>query len=503
MNEKKKKKNILTSFPRTFWMVNLMELFERGAYHGMNSVLAVYLVKVLYFSEEAVGFLQGFVYMLTFVLPILGGALAERLGYRKMLLICFSLLTMGYCAVGSFSSYGLIFVSLLVMATGSGMFKPIISGTIVKTTTKETSGFGFGLYYWTINLGGFIAPLWMSYVKGFNWRYVFFSSAAWCFFMLIPSTFFFKEPERSENTQPIRQVLKEAVFVLSDSRFMLLIVVYSSFWISYFQLYGPVLWYLRDFIYRSPVDNFMAKLSIAFTFDVEHVTVINAGVIILFVIPISRMIKKIKILPVIATGIIVGSAGFGVLTLSSSVWIFIIGMALLSMGELIAHPQYYNYIGMIAPRDKVAIYMGYSFLYGVGGSLIGSNMGAILYEKILKPVTPHPDAVTAGAPLTANAFNQAKFFWLIFTVIGLSSMIGMFIYNRFFAQDTPLANRRAWKIMLGIYVFFVGAGLYFFVDSLFLTAEIPWRTLVQSLVMLGVGAGGIIISLKNAPYKEK
>ena len=498
-----KKKNILRRYPRTFWTANLLELFERGAYHGMNSVLAVYLVKVLYFREQSVGFLQGFVYALTYVLPILGGALAERLGYRKMLLVCFSLLTMGYFAVGSFSSYGMIFAFLLVVATGSGMFKPIISGTIVKTTTKETSSFGFGLYYWTINLGGFLAPLWMSYVKGFNWRYVFFSSAAWCFFMLIPSVFLFKDPEKSENTQRIRQVLKEAVLVLSDSRFMLLIVVYSTFWISYFQLYGPVLWYLRDFIYRSPVDRFMGTLGIPFAFDVEHVTVINAAAIILFIVPISRALKKIKILPVIATGVIIGSAGFGVLVLSPSPWIFILGMVLLSIGEMVAHPQYYNYIGMIAPRDKVAVYMGYSFLYGVGGSLIGSNMGAILYEKILKPATPSPEAVTAGISLTPDTFNQAKLFWIIFFVIGLFCVIGMFIYNRYFAQDTPLANRRAWKIMFGIYILFVGAGLYFFVYSLFLTTEIPWRTVVQSLIMLGVGAGGIIISLRKGSTEAK
>ena len=226
MIEKEKKKNILTSFPRAFWMANLMELFERGAYHGMNSVLAVYLVKVLFFREQAVGFLQGFFYLFTFVLPILGGALAERYGYRKMLLVCFSLLAMGYFAVGYFTSYSMIFVFLLVAATGSGLFKPIITSTVAKTTTKETSSFGFALYYWTINLGGFLAPLWMGYVKGFNWRYVFFSAGAWSFFMLLPSIFLYKDPEMSKNTQPMRNVLKEAVLVLSDSRFMLMIVIY-------------------------------------------------------------------------------------------------------------------------------------------------------------------------------------------------------------------------------------------------------------------------------------
>ena len=117
MLRKGKKVNILATFPRTFWIANLMELFERGAYYGMNSVLAVYLVKILDFSEQSVGFLQGFVYALTYVVPIVGGALAERFGYRKMLLVAFSLLTIGYFAAGNFSSYGLIFLFLLMLKT--------------------------------------------------------------------------------------------------------------------------------------------------------------------------------------------------------------------------------------------------------------------------------------------------------------------------------------------------------------------------------------------------
>ena len=73
MNEEKKK-GLLRSFPATFWVANLMVLFERGAYYGLNSVLAVYLVDQLGFENQAVGFLQGFVYALTYIVPIIGGA---------------------------------------------------------------------------------------------------------------------------------------------------------------------------------------------------------------------------------------------------------------------------------------------------------------------------------------------------------------------------------------------------------------------------------------------
>jgi len=496
MSKDKKKGSAIRSFPPTFWMANLMELFERGAYYGLNSVLAIYLVKELKFTEESVGFLQGFVYALTYIMPIVGGALAERLGYRKMLMVAFSLLSIGYFATGNFTSYGLIFLFLLVMATGSGLFKPIITGTVARTTTKENSGFGFGVYYWSINLGAFLAPFFVSWIKGFNWKYVFFSSAVWCFLMLFPAAFLYKDPDKPKSKKSARQVTREALLVLSDSRFMLMILVYSCFWILYFQMFGSILWYLRDFINRTPVTEFMSKIPLLkiFEFDAEFVTIINAGTIILLVLIVSRVCKNLKPLPVMAAGIIIGSTGFVILAFSHGAWLFILGIAVFSIGEMTAHPKYYSYVGLVAPKDNVAVYMGYAFLYGVIGSLFGSNFGAIMYEKILKPVAPNPDALAAGAVLSPQALSQTRYFWMIFAILGIVCLIGMLLYNRFFSQDTPKTNLRARIVMLVIYLVLVGAGGYFLIESLFLAPQIQWKTLVQALIMLLLGGGGLVIS---------
>ncbi|KKM27961.1 hypothetical protein LCGC14_1569490, partial [marine sediment metagenome] len=143
--------------------------------------------------------------------------------------------------------------------------------------------------------------------------------------------------------------------------------------------------------------------------------------------------------------------------------------------------------------------MGYAFLYGVFGSLIGTNLGAVLYENILKPVVPSARAVEAGLPLAAEAAIKAKSFWLIFAVLGGVCLVGMLLYNRFFSEETPETNRRAWKIMLGLYSVFALAGLYFFIYSLFLVPEIQWKTFVQALILLSLGGGGIGISLRRKP----
>ena len=91
--------------------------------------------------------------------------------------------------------------------------------------------------------------------------------------MLLPATLVFRDPPRPESTKTRREVLMGVAEVLADACFMLMIVVYSGFWILYFQNFGSVLWYLRDFVDRTPVSALVsswlqkAGLPWSFTFD--------------------------------------------------------------------------------------------------------------------------------------------------------------------------------------------------------------------------------------------
>jgi proton-dependent oligopeptide transporter, POT family len=479
------------TFPTVFWIANVMELFERAAYYGMNSVLAIYLSNSvdrggLGFSEESVGFLQGLIYALTYVVPILGGALADRYGYRRMLLVAFSLLASGYYLSGHMSAYGAVFLSLLVMATGAGLFKPIISGTIARTTDEANSGLGFGIYYWMINLGAFLAPLLVSYLKGFSWSYVFSASALYCALMLLPTLFAYRDPPRPENTKRLSEVLGSAAMVLGDARFMLMIVIYSGFWILYFQNFGSVLWFLRDFVDKTPVNALFARMGIQFSFDAEHVTVINAGTIILLQVLVSRIVKDLKALPTMIGGLAIGAVGFLCLAYAGNAWIFIVGIAVFSVGEMTAHPKYYSYVGLVAPADRKAVYMGYAFLYGVIGSLVGSNLGGALYESMLKPLV--------GREGVSGVLRR---FWLIFAALDVVAVAGLLAYNRLFALETPEGNRLARRIMIVVYLMLIACGGWFLYTSLFGSPAIAYRTMVQSAIMLVIGAGGVSVSLKS------
>jgi len=490
-------RSLIRSFPRVFWVANVMELFERAAYYGLNSVLAVYLTGSrasggLGFGEQAVGFLQGIVYAATYVVPILGGALADRYGYRRMLLVAFSLLATGYFASGHMSSYALVFLFLLLMATGAGLFKPIISGTIARSTDERTSTFGFGIYYWMINLGAFLAPLVVSVLKGFSWRAVFTASAAYTALMLLPAVFLYRDPPRPQSGKSLKEVLVGAAEVLGDARFMLMIVVYSGFWILYFQNFGSVLWYLRDFVDKEPVNRAVTGLlssvglPFKFSFDAEHVTVINAGMIIALQVVVSRIVKERRALPTMVAGMSIGAAGFACLALSTSPWVFILGIAVFSVGEMTAHPKYYSFVGLVAPKDRVAVYMGYAFLYGVFGSLLGSNVGAFLYEKMLKPAIG-----------TAGAAGRARLFWTLFAVLDVVASVGLVLFARAFGEDTEATRKRAARVMRGVYAGIFTLGIAFLVTA-FLGEEVQIKTAVQAVIFIALGGGGFAIGRRTS-----
>src|SRR4030066_723211 len=184
----------------------------------------------------------------------------------------------------------MVYGSLIIMAVGAGAFKPMISGTIARATNESNSTLGFGIYYWSINLGAFLFPLILvPYIKNtFGWQYVMMASAIATASMLIPTFLIYKEPKKPENTKSLPEVFKGMIMVLTDFKFIGLIVIYSGFWILYFQMFDSVLWYVQKYVDATFVDNFVngifsaAGISLNWKFYIENLKGIYAGTIKFF-----------------------------------------------------------------------------------------------------------------------------------------------------------------------------------------------------------------------------
>lgn len=210
-----------------------MEIFERMAWYGFFAVSSLYITGSvesggLGFSDEDRGVLQGVVTFFLYLFPVVTGALADRYGFKKMLFASFVVLAPAYYLLGQFKTFPTFFLAYMLVALGAAMFKPVIIGTVSKTTNEKTSSMGFGIFYMMVNIGGFLGPVVAGIVRGYDWNFVFIASAAWIAVNFIFVTIFYKEPtseSMSANPRNLKKVMTDMVEVLGNGRFFLFVFV--------------------------------------------------------------------------------------------------------------------------------------------------------------------------------------------------------------------------------------------------------------------------------------
>ena len=163
--------SVFGKFPRTFWVANVIELFERWAWYGFFMLFANYLTGSsdaggLEFTQEQKGWLMGVGTGILYFLPVLTGAIADRYGYRKVLSLAFLIYASAFLLLPQFSTFTGVFLMYLYLAVGAALFKPVISATVAKTTTDATASIGFGIFYMMVNIGAFFGPLVTLLFKG-------------------------------------------------------------------------------------------------------------------------------------------------------------------------------------------------------------------------------------------------------------------------------------------------------------------------------------------------
>ena len=130
------------------------------------------------------------------------------------------------------------------------------------------------------------------------------------------------------------------------------------------------------------------------------------------VVPVSFIVRQTRPLPTMITGIGLATLFPLLVALSNDPWIFILSMVFLSVGELIAYPKLISYVGLLAPKDKVAIYMGFVFLPVFFSSLIFSYPNGVLWESLVEE---------------RSLISE---YWFIITGLGLLTIALLFGYDR-------------------------------------------------------------------------
>lgn len=457
------KVSVFKKFPRTFWIANSMELFERWGWYGFYNLLANYLTKPqeigalgLSMGEKAT--IMGIGTSILYFLPIITGTIADRYGYKKILLAAFSIyiasfLAMPYCK--TFESFLLVFIFL---AVGGALFKPVITATISKTTNDKTSSIGFGIYYMMVNIGAFIGPLVALQITKTSYHNIFTLSAI-IMALNIPFVFFYKEPKREPSELPfwksIGTILKNIGIALSDYKFIIFLVIVGGFWSMYYQLFITLPSFIDQWVDTRILFNWLNNIfpwltqhigSADGTIKAEYFINIDALYIIIFQIAISSIIMKWKPLTSMTIGFLVCSFGMSMTLYTANPVFVLFSLLIFGIGEMAGSPKITEYIGKIAPKDKIALYMGCSFLPVALGSFLAGMIGTIYGKWSDKVVLLRNDLIMRGndIPEIGKNFTQTDLYTKAHEITGMSQTeITQYLWQTYHPN-------KIWIIILGI-----------------------------------------------------
>lgn len=466
-----------------FWMLCTMEMWERLAYFGVRVVVPIYIAQAdepggLHLTQADKGFIYFWWFIFQSILPSFTGGFADRYGYKKTIFWSIVLKIIGYVMMGTLRSYWGFFAGTMMLATGTAVFKPGIQGSLAQSLDKGNASKGWGVFYWLVNVGGLIGPPLAGYLHGWGWDWVFFGCAAIVslnFLML----FTYEEVDSGhQGHQDPFEVMKTTLLNLGQPRLLLWLLLMSGFWLMMYQLWDLHPNFITDWIDSSAVaaslplpESWMHMTDRGMQVKQENLINLNAALIVLFMVPISILVAKMRTLVAMVWGMSVAICGILVSGNFQSGWIFLLGVALFSFGEMLTGPKKQEYLGLIAPPGKKALYLGYvNIPVGIGGAfgaaLAGALYGsygekAILAQKYLAEHTDFLGAekwdgdlssleevlgitrsqafTTLVEHLGSNGTEVTQLLWVTYqpylvwwpiAAIGLASTIGLVIYAR-------------------------------------------------------------------------
>jgi MFS family permease len=495
----------LGSLGYVFWVVGGMEMIERLAYYGVRTVSTLYVTRAkseggLGETMATFGWLSFTWYLVQMGGAIFTGGISDRYGYKQTIFVSTVLKCFGYLLMAWFHSYWGFFWGAMFLALGTAVFKPGIQGTLILATSRRNSSVAWGVFYQTVNIGGWIGPLIALSMRQESWAMVFYTNAAFiCFNLLLLLTY--KEPgieQRLARRAMVKagkvretSLLEESLKELTKPHLYLYLLIFSLWWFMFPMIWDVLPKYVEDWVdtgaivrtlfgedgTRSGVAHFLLGMKEdGMTIEPEGIVNINSGLIMLTCFLFAGLSAKMRATTSLLVGTVLVVAALTLIGLSNIAWLCVAGMAVFSIGEMLASPKFSEFLGNIAPSDKKAMWIGFSQIPILVGQTLEGKLGPQLYHifsekdvlarKMLVSKGMDAALVTEEALPVGEAFRKLVEFtgetpaaltrtlyethhvglpWTIFAFLGVLSAVLIWGYGRWFRKfaDNEKQSRQA------------------------------------------------------------
>lgn len=452
-----------TGFSRAFWVANVVELLERAAWYGVFVAITLYLSRILAFTDIEAATVSGVFSAGLYLLPTFSGAYADRIGFRRALLLAFGLLTLGYGGMwllptllesAGLVTYGRdvtftglqntghkwLFVPVMTLVMVGGSFiKSVITGTVAKETTADNRARGYSIFYALVNIGAFggktiVKPLRESMGnEGLIALNLFAAGMTLVAFVMV-LVLYKARPGQGEG-KSVSELWSALLRVLAQRRLVLLVVIITGFWMVQHQLYATMPKYVLRMAGEDASPSWYANVNPA-------TVVITIGAVTALMknrSALTSMTVGMFVMPFSAFAMAAGNMTDGSLILGMHpvALMMIVGIMFQGMAESFISPRFLEYFSLQAPKGEEGLYLGFSHLH----SFLASLLGFVTSGFLLQAFCPDPKTLSAAdqaqrlASLAGDgpmpeAYAHAHYIWFVFVAIASVAAIALVIYGR-------------------------------------------------------------------------
>jgi POT family proton-dependent oligopeptide transporter len=373
--------NQRASHPPGLYVLFFTELWERYSFYSMMAILTLYMNEALHFDVARVGRVYGAYTAGVYFLPLFGGLIADRLtGFNRAVIIGGVLMMFGHLVLG-IEALPFFYSGLVLLACGSGLLKANVS-TLVGNLYRdrpELRDQGFNIFYMGINLGAFVAPLAVSWLRArYGWSVAFMSAAVAMLISLVVFVGFNRHVaaagEKVEATSAqVRAISAED----TRSRIITLLAVFAIsmvFWLAFYQIFYTFTFWARDNTATSmPPERFQV-------FEPLGVILLSPAFVALWAWLQKRNAEPSTPVKMLG-GVVAVAIAFGILACAgfiggdtgrvSAQWL-IWANIIIAIGEIALSPMGLSLVNRIAPPRSRGLMMGGWFVsLSMGGYLAG------------------------------------------------------------------------------------------------------------------------------------
>ncbi len=404
-------RKVYSEYPRAFWIYNVIVFIDRLGGFMLYPFFALYLTQKFDIGMSTVGILFAIFSVSGMVGSALGGAIADRMGRKTVIIASLILSSLSALGMGFAPTLGVFIAVVIVVGTLGNIGGPAHEAVVADLLPPQRRAEGYGIIRVVFNTAVIIAPpiagllISHSYLTLFIVDAVISVISAAVVRFALPET----KPQASAHTKPetMKQTFAGYGRVFKDTPFLAFIGVTVMMTLVYMNMNSTLGVYLRD-------QHGLPELSYGWLIS------INAILVVLFQFWVTRRLQKYRPFLMMAAGSLLYAIGFAMYGYISTFAFFIIAMIIITIGEMVVSPFQQSLVASFAPEDMRGRYMAVSGLTWSISFTIGPYFAGLILDSA-KP----------------------SLLWAVCGFIGMLATLGFILLNKVHHASAPAVEPSA------------------------------------------------------------